>query len=109
MRETHEHALSLMPVESELPGPIEVTHLERLVGLLYGSFKTAIFALPVVHEFGDCLLAASCLDGVVLVVQANHTRSEAVSRTLRQLKTNDANVLGVVLNKCEHLQLRPAW
>jgi Mrp family chromosome partitioning ATPase len=63
------------------------------------SFELTILDLPPVSESIIGPAMAKALDGVVLVVEAERTRSAAVQATQRTLRMHGGNVLGVVLNK----------
>jgi Mrp family chromosome partitioning ATPase len=63
------------------------------------SFELTILDLPPVSESIVGPAMAKALDGVVLVVEAERTRSAAVQASQRTLRMHGGNVLGVVLNK----------
>lgn len=63
------------------------------------SFELTILDLPPVSESIIGPAMAKALDGVVLVVEAERTRSAAVQASQRTLRMHGGNVLGVVLNK----------
>jgi Mrp family chromosome partitioning ATPase len=58
-----------------------------------------ILDLPPVSESVVGPALAKAVDGVVLVVEAERTRSQSVRATHKTLQMYGGNVLGVVLNK----------
>lgn len=55
----------------------------------------------------DSAILSRCADGVVIVVEANVTRSEVLENTIKILRTHRTNILGIVLNKRDlHI---PKW
>lgn len=63
------------------------------------SFELTILDLPPVSESIVGPAMAKALDGVVLVVEAERTRSAAVQASQRTIAMHGGNLLGVVLNK----------
>lgn len=71
------------------------------------QFQMVVFDLPTASELTPCFALARSLDGVVMVVEAERTRSKAVIRAKRQLIQSGVELLGVVFNKRrEHV---PGW
>jgi Mrp family chromosome partitioning ATPase len=62
--------------------------------------------LPTV-ESSLCFVTAGSLSGVLLVVEAERTRTETAIRAKQRLIDARASVLGVILNK--HPQHMPGW
>ena len=71
------------------------------------SFSFIVFDLPPVSEPSGCCAFAGCLDGIVLVVEAERVRSQVARRAKQQLVNANGNLLGVVLNK--RRQHVPGW
>jgi len=63
------------------------------------KYRFVVFDAPAVTESSAGVRLSSLVDGVILVVEAERTRSETVLRVKEQLAQVKANVLGVVLNK----------
>ncbi|MCA9179408.1 MAG: CpsD/CapB family tyrosine-protein kinase [Planctomycetales bacterium] len=86
---------------------VSASHVQSLIRRMARSYEMIIFDLPVACELTPCFTIARCLDGVVLVVEAERTRSKAVERAKRQLQQAGADVLGVAFNKRkDHV---PSW
>lgn len=86
---------------------VSTDRVRQLLAAISSRYQMVIFDLPVASELTSCFPIARCLDGVVLVVEAERTRNKAVARAKKQLLQSGAEVVGVVLNKRrEHL---PDW
>lgn len=70
---------------------------------VFENFKTIFDLLivdtPPVASSPDSLILTRYTDGVVLVVEAESTRTQVVEKTLEHIRGRGGNVLGVVLNK----------
>jgi capsular exopolysaccharide synthesis family protein len=60
-----------------------------------------LFDSPPVLAVADAAILAQKVDGVILVVDASHTRPEALVETASILSKGNARILGVVLNRVE--------
>jgi Mrp family chromosome partitioning ATPase len=79
--------------------------LTRLYGVLTelrGFYQYILVDSPPVIPFGDAGIISPLVDGTVLVVEANSTRSEVVEHALDKLRVADAKILGSVVNKREY-------
>ena len=84
------------------PNPSELLGSQRMVDLIEELEKQAdvlVFDSPPVLAVTDAAVLAKQVDGVLLVLDAGHTREQAATRTLDELAKVDAPILGVVLNK----------
>ena len=71
------------------------------------DFDLVIVDLPAMSSAVSFGLSVSQLGGILVVLQAEKTRDLIAQKTLRQLKADGANLLGVVFNKSRiHL---PKW
>ena len=77
-----------------------------LVGTLENDFGFIVVDLPTV-ESSLCFVTAGLLSGVLLVMEAERTRSDTAARAKQRLIDARANVLGIILNK--HPQHLPNW
>jgi capsular exopolysaccharide synthesis family protein len=73
--------------------------LSRLLAAYKQDYRYCIFDTPAVNETSAAMRMASLVDGVILVVEAERTRWEAVRRVKEQLLQVNATLLGIVLNK----------
>lgn len=73
--------------------------VRNMLSSVSDSFELTILDLPPVSESIIGPAMAKALDGVVLVVEAERTRSVAVQASQRTIAMHGGNVLGVVLNK----------
>ncbi len=72
---------------------------EELVKGMRSDFDQLIIDGGALAGSSDSLLVASKVDGVILVVQAERTGSDAVREASNQLRMAGANLLGAVLNR----------
>jgi Mrp family chromosome partitioning ATPase len=70
-----------------------------LLESLKHSFDLIIFDLPPANELTTCYAFASCMDGIVVVVEPRQVDRDVARRSARQLKEVNAKLLGVVYNK----------
>ena len=69
--------------------------------LLYSlreQFDTVILDSPPALALADASVLGSMSDGVLLVVDARQARRRKVLRTVEQLRSGKARILGIVLN-----------
>ncbi len=81
--------------------------LSAVLGELKTEFRYILVDSPPVGPFPDATMVCRAVDGVIVVVESNVTRSEVLDHTVRELRSNKAEILGLVLNKRE-LQI-PRW
>jgi len=84
------------PNSSELLGSARMKHL---MDRLRGEYDVVIMDTPPILPVTDAVVASSLADGIILVVQAGHTRSGDVRHAQEVLEAAHANLLGVVLNR----------
>lgn len=77
----------------------DVDSFHSMVSTVSAGFELVILDLPPVSQSIVGPALAKALDGVVLVVEAERTRSQAVRATQKTISMYGGNVLGVVLNK----------
>lgn len=77
----------------------DLARLFSLIDHLKTEYGLVIFDLPVANEHTPCLVVASALDAILLVVETGRTTLPALSRVRSQLAAVRARLLGVVLNK----------
>jgi protein-tyrosine kinase len=77
----------------------DVETVHAMVSSVSAGFELVILDLPPVSESIVGPALAKAVDGVVLVVEAERTRSQSVRATHKTLQMYGGNVLGVVLNK----------
>jgi succinoglycan biosynthesis transport protein ExoP len=71
----------------------------ELLAELKTQYGKIVIDTPPVHAVSDALIITSMCDATVLVVKADHTRSEAIKMTLAKLNQARSKVFGVVLNQ----------
>ena len=82
---------------------IEPQGLKDFILKLKQEFNYLIFDSAPITTYPDSLILASQMDGIILVVQAERMRWEAVQKVKEQLELIHANILGVVLNKKKYV------
>jgi polysaccharide biosynthesis transport protein len=66
---------------------------------LRNEFDYVLLDAPPLSSYSDALALVQVADGIVLVLEANSTRRDAVARIVENLRAAQINVLGAVLNK----------
>jgi capsular exopolysaccharide synthesis family protein len=100
----HQHeatGLNILTSGAIPPNPAELIgseQMRRLIKTLEGTFTHIIIDSPPVGSFTDGVLAATLVDGVLLVVHSGKTSRGVVRRTRQLLQDVGAKVFGVILN-----------
>ena len=69
------------------------------IELLRSEFDYTIIDCPSLGESGDLLSIAPFVDGVILVVEANHTRRDQPRQAEQRISAAGGTLLGYILNK----------
>ena len=96
-----ESGLCLLPSGPVPPNPAELIgsdQMRRLIATLESTFTHIIIDSPPVGSFTDGVLAATLVDGVLLVVHSGQTARTVARRTQQLLQDVCAKIFGVVLN-----------
>ena len=86
------------------PNPSELLGSHRMAGLvetLAGLADIVIFDSPPVLAVTDAAVLARQVDGVLLVVDAGHTKEHGLAAAAGELEKTGGNVLGVALNRLD--------
>ena len=78
---------------------VNVELLDPVLALLRQRFDLVVIDAPPANHGLLGLALANKADGVVLVIEAERTRTPIAAATLQSLAVNNAKVLGAVLNK----------
>jgi len=84
---------------SNPPLLLESNSLDSLIKEMKTIVDWVLFDSPPVNSFNDSMALAARMDGVVMVIQAEKTRSELAQSAKQQLENAGGKILGVVLNK----------
>jgi capsular exopolysaccharide synthesis family protein len=82
--------------------PAELLGSKRFAEFLDGArkdFEYILMDVAPLRLVSDPLVLASQADGVLLVVDAQHTRKEVLRECISSLEAVEANVLGTVINR----------
>lgn len=94
--------LSILPAGNKPKNPCELLttrKLREIITTLKNQFDFVIIDTPPVLAFSETIPVCKQADGVVLVIEVNHSKKRPVRRALELLQ--DCNVLGFVMNKEE--------
>ena len=83
------------------PNPIELLScdgMKEAINRFRQVYDYIILDLPPVGEVSDALVAASLVDGYLLVVRQNYCNSNILHSAVKQFEFVGAKILGVVLN-----------
>jgi len=95
--------LTIIPGGKPLPNSAEVLGSQRMVEFVtevksrYGSNRICIFDSPALMRYADPLVFTHLIDGILLVVEAEHTKPDEIKKVLELLEGRP--VLGTVFNK----------
>ncbi|MDT8324652.1 MAG: CpsD/CapB family tyrosine-protein kinase, partial [Bacteroidota bacterium] len=73
--------------------------MEKFVKLVRQYYDLVLFDAPPVIAMADTLVLAKYTDGAVLIVSADQTKSLGLEKANEMLQSNNANILGVVVNR----------
>ena len=83
------------------PNPAEVLGSQRMLGVIEALKQQAeivLFDAPPVIAVADASVLGTRVDGVLLVIEAGHTRREHAKRAKAQLEKLNIRIIGAVLN-----------
>ena len=83
------------------PNPIELlssTGMRTALQIFRENFDYIILDLPPVGEVSDALVAATLVDGILLVVRQNYCNSHSLRSSVSQFDFVGGRILGVVMN-----------
>lgn len=99
--ETPIRNLFILPSGAIPPNPTELMMTERFKHVLddlSARFDLVIFDSPPIAPVTDAIILSAHADGVLMVVKAGVTRKEMLARSVEQLRSVKARLLGAVLN-----------
>lgn len=82
------------------PNPTELLSSKRMATLLETLkklYEYIIIDLPPVSAVSDALIVSKLVDGMIVVARQDYVEKRVLDDTVRQLKFNDANIIGFVL------------
>lgn len=83
------------------PNPAELLgsdKMEKTLGTLSQKYDYIIVDLPPVNSVADPLIISTYLDGVIVVIRHEHTRSDLVRETVHRLNFARTHIFGFVYN-----------
>jgi tyrosine-protein kinase Etk/Wzc len=101
IRETAVSGLYVLPSGQLPPNPAELLggdRMRRTLAKLGEAFDLIVLDTPPLLAASDAAILATQVDGVVVVVRAGVTESEAAQQAMQQLSSVGARVVGAVLN-----------
>jgi non-specific protein-tyrosine kinase len=104
LQPTEVPGLNLLASGPMPPRPADLLGSKRMEGLierLTAEADMVLFDTPPVTAVTDAAVLATRLDGVLLVLQAGHTRRDRAREARRLLEKVKANMIGVVLNNAQ--------
>ena len=104
MQPTEIETLSVLTSGPIPPNPSELLgsrRMEHLVAALVQAADIVLFDSPPVLAVTDAVVLARHVDGVLLVVDAGHTREQALAQAAGELQKSGVNLLGVALNRLD--------
>jgi capsular exopolysaccharide synthesis family protein len=94
--------LFVLPCGKSISSPSYLFDGETITDLLMtlrDRFDFVIFDASPLEAYSESLFLAAKVDGVILVVEAERTKTEVARRIKKNLESAGVNVLGIVLNK----------
>lgn len=91
---------SIPPNPSEL---LSSKRMEILLDTLKEKYDYIIVDLPPIAAVSDALIVSKLTDGIILVVRQDYSDKRLLNDAIRQLKFNEANIIGTVFN-CAHVE-----
>jgi capsular exopolysaccharide synthesis family protein len=94
------------------PNPASLLNSERLDFFfkeMTSSFQFILVDAPPILSFADARILSHKVDGVVLIVRAEHTPKNLIRRARNLLDKSGAHVLGMVLNRAPRSGLETSY
>src|SRR5215813_9749814 len=94
--------LSFMPCGRSITSPSYMFDSEPIVAMLSTlreKFDFVIFDGSPLRDYSESSFLAEKMDGVILVVEAEHTKIDIARKIRKDLESTGVQILGVVLNK----------
>lgn len=82
------------------PNPTELLASKRLnvlLNALENAYEYIIIDLPPITEVADALIVSKITDGMIVVVRQDFSERKLLDDTIRQLRMNEANIIGFVM------------
>jgi capsular exopolysaccharide synthesis family protein len=101
--------LSVLPSGTTSSNPfdqIASPHMASLIDHLIDQADIVIFTAPTPTLYGETMLLASLVDGVILAVHRGETQREVISDVLENLRSVGARIVGVVLDNNRQRSMR---
>jgi capsular exopolysaccharide synthesis family protein len=102
IKETKFSNLSVITCGMAHPNPFSIFESNALdfhIEEMKAQADWVLFDSPPINSFNDSIALATKMDGIVMVVEAEKTRWEAVQHAKQRIESVKGNILGVVLNK----------
>jgi len=96
-----QEGLRVLPSGELPPNPAEIMgsqHMQKLLHELAQQVDVVLIDSPPVLPVADAMALAQAVDGVLLVLEAGHTRRQAARQAVESLRRVGASLVGVVLN-----------
>ena len=100
-RDTVTPGLYVLPAGKLPPNPAELLGGDRMrktLAMLSGAYDLVVLDTPPLLAASDAAILATLTDGVILVVRAGRTETEAGQQAIAQLNAVGARIVGAVLN-----------
>jgi Mrp family chromosome partitioning ATPase len=92
--------LWLIPAGMTKPGfPLPLERYRERLAELREAFDYVLLSSPALNREAEATFLGQLVDGIVLIVEANQARREAVRRAKEQLETAHVRLLGAVLDQ----------
>jgi succinoglycan biosynthesis transport protein ExoP len=99
---TNRPGVSLVPAGPIPPSPAALLETERARGIvdeLLRDHDIVLVDCPPLNVAADASIVASTVDGVIVVVDLNASKEDTVSDAIRRLRTVQAPLVGLLLNR----------
>jgi capsular exopolysaccharide synthesis family protein len=101
IQKTGFNGLSLLTTGLMPPNPASILNSDRMIQLvetLKNYYDVILFDTCPVSVASDTLIVAAMMDGTVMVIRANQSNRDVITRSLKSLELANVNVIGTVLN-----------
>jgi capsular exopolysaccharide synthesis family protein len=93
--------ISAGPPPPDPTGLLESRSFAEVLDQVRREFDYVLIDTPPVKTFSDPLILSRRADGVLLVLDAQHTRKQAVRQAIHKLRNVDANIIGTIMNRAQ--------
>ena len=93
------HVITNGILHSNPSSALESKFLDSFIAHMKDQYEWVLFDCSSLNSYNDSCTLSTKVDGVMMVVEAENTRWEVAQSAKQRIESNNAKLLGVVLNR----------